>query len=341
MKKMNQRTTGLLIVCAILIAQGVQAQSKVGTTAAQFLGISVGPRAIAMGDAFVASKSDVSTIYWNPGAFAAADKSEIMFANTNWLAGTKFRWFGFMLNLDGTNAVGVSLTNLNYGEDEVTTIQAPDGTGDRWTAQDVALSVSYSRRLTDRFSMGGSVKYVSQTLYNESASTIAFDLGLLFVTGFHDMRLGMSFSNFGGDMTLDGRDLLQRVDIDPANSGSNKTLAGKLKTDPWPIPLYFRVGAAMDVVKSDDIVFTLAADAVRPNDNVEFVNLGGELSWNNLIFVRGGYRSLFKTDAEDGLTLGAGVHYQFEGIATMEVNYAYSKFGVFGNLNTIALAVSF
>jgi hypothetical protein len=341
MKKMNQRTTGLLVMCAILIAQGVQAQSKVGTTAAQFLGISVGPRAIAMGDAFVASKSDVSTIYWNPGAFAAADKSEIMFANTNWLAGTKFRWFGFMLNLDGTNAVGVSLTNLNYGEDEVTTVLAPDGTGDRWTAQDVALSVSYSRRLTDRFSMGGSVKYISQTLYNESASTIAFDLGLLFVTGFHDMRLGMSFSNFGGDMTLDGRDLLQRVDIDPANSGSNKTLVGKLKTDPWPIPLFFRVGAAMDVVKSDDIVFTLAADAVRPNDNVEFVNVGGELSWNNLIFVRGGYRSLFKTDAEDGLTLGAGVHYQFEGIATMEVNYAYSKFGVFGNLSTIALAVSF
>jgi hypothetical protein len=339
--KMNRTLAGLVALCALLIAQQLQAQSKVGTTAAQFLGISVGAKAIAMGDAFVASNDDVSSLYWNPGAFAAAGKSEIMFANTNWLAGTKFRWFGFMLNLDGTNAVAVSLTNLNYGEEDVTTVLAPDGTGDRWTAQDVALAVSYSRRLTDRFSMGGSVKYISQTLYNESASTIAFDLGLLFVTGFHDMRLGMSFSNFGGDMTLDGRDLLQRVDIDPANSGSNKTLVGKLKTDAWPIPLFFRVGAAMDVIKSDDVVLTLAADAVRPNDNVEFVNVGGELGWNNLIFLRGGYRSLFKTDSEEGLSLGAGVRYRFEGIATMEVNYAYSKFGVFGNLNTLALAVSF
>jgi hypothetical protein len=341
MKKMNRGIAGLLIVCSLLVAHKVQAQSKVGTTAAQFLGISVGGTAIAMGDAFVASKEDVSSIYWNPGAFAAAGKSEMMFVNTNWLAGTKFRWFGFMLNLDGTNAIGVSLTNLNYGEENVTTVLAPDGTGDRWTAQDVALAVSYSRRLTDRFSMGGSVKFISQTLYNESASTIAFDLGLLFVTGFNDMRLGMSFSNFGGDMTLDGKDLLQRVDIDPSNSGSNKTLVGKLKTDPWPIPLFFRVGAAMDVIKSNDVVLTIDADAVRPNDNVEFVNVGGELGWNNLIFLRGGYRSLFKTASEEGLSLGAGVRYRFEGIATMEVNYAYSKFGVFGNLNTIAIAVSF
>jgi hypothetical protein len=341
MKKTYRCASLVLALCAALITLNLHAQSKVGTTAAQFLGISVGGRAIAMGDAFVASSEDVSSIYWNPGAFAASGKSEFMFSNTNWLAGTKFRWFGFMLNLDGTNAVGVSLTNLDYGEDDVTTVALPDGTGERWTAQDVSIALSYSRRLTDKFSMGGSVKYISQTLYNETASTIAFDLGLLFTTGFHDMRLGMSFSNFGGDMTLDGRDLLQRVDIDPANSGSNKNLVGKLKTDPWPIPLFFRVGAAMDVVKNDFMVLTVAADAVRPNDNAEYVNVGGELGWNKMLFVRGGYRSLFKKDAEDGLTLGAGVRYQFEGIATLEVNYAYNKFGVFGNLNTIAIAVGF
>jgi opacity protein-like surface antigen len=341
MKTMIRFIRQVLILASVLVCAQAFAQTKVGTTAAQFLGISVGPKATAMGDAFVASAEDVSTMYWNPGAFAASGKSELMFSNMNWLADTKFRWLGFMLNLDGTNAVGVSVTNLDYGENDVTTVLLPDGTGERWAAQDVAIALSYSRRLTDRFSMGGSVKYISQTIWNESASTIAFDLGLLFVTGFHDMRLGMSFSNFGGDMALDGRDLLQRVDIDPANSGSNKTLVGRLKTDPWPIPLFFRVGAAMDVIKNDQLVLTVAADAVRPNDNVEYVNVGGQVGWNNLIFLRGGYKSLFKKDAEEGLTLGAGVRYSFEGLATVDVNYAYSQFGLFGNLNTISLAVSF
>ncbi len=335
------KTIASVLCCLGLLFSCVLAQSKVGTTAAQFLGISVGPKAAAMGDAFVASSEDVSTIYWNPGAFAQAGKSQLMFSNTEWLVGTKFRWFGFMLNLDGINAFGISLTNLDYGEDDVTTVQSPDGTGERWSAQDIAIAVSYSRRLTDRFSMGGSVKYIGQTIWNETASTFAFDLGLLFVTGFNDMRLGMSFSNFGGDLKLDGRDLLQRVDIDPANSGSNKTLVGELKTDPWPLPLFFRVGLAMDVIKSNSVILTVAADAVRPNDNVEYVNVGGELGWNQLVFVRAGYRSLFKKDAEDGLSLGAGVRYDLEGVATVEVNYAYSQFGLFGNLNTISIAVGF
>lgn len=330
----------LIVACGLSTAPS-KAQSKVGTTAAQFLGIGVGARAIAMGGAYVASDEDASALYWNPGAFALASKSQFAFANTQWLVDTKFRWFGFMYNLDGSNAFGLSLTQLDYGEDEVTTTLQPDGTGEKWTAQDLAIGISYSRRLTDHFSLGGSAKYVTESIYNESASTVTFDLGLLFVTGFNNMRLGMSMSNFGGDLTLDGRDLYNRVDIDPSNPGGNKTLVAKLKVDSWPMPLLYRVGVAMDVVKNDEMNLTVAADALRPNDNVESVNVGGEAGWRDMLFVRGGYKSLFQTNSEEGLTLGAGVKYRIEGLGALEFNYAFNKFGVFDNLNTIALAVSF
>lgn len=330
---------GLLVI--LVCAAPASAQTKVGTTAGQFLGISVGPRAIAMGGAYVASHDDATSLYWNPGAFQQAGKSELVFSNTDWLVGTKFRWFGFMLNLGDENALGISLTQLDYGEDEVTTVAQPNGTGERWSAQDLAIGVSYCRRLTDRFSMGGSVKYIEQRIWNESASTFAFDLGLLFVTGFNDMRLGVSMSNFGGELTLDGRDLLQRVDIDPQNSGSNKALVGNLKTDPWAIPLLFRVGVAMDAYKDDMFRLTIAADALRPNDNEESVNVGGEFGWNDMVFLRGGYKSVFGNDAEEGLSLGAGLKYTEGGLGSIEVNYAFTKFGLFGNINTIALAVAF
>ncbi len=338
----------LTVVCAIagmLVVLGVQepvsAQSKVGTTAAQFLGISVGPRAIAMGSAFVASNSDATSLYWNPGAFQQAGTSQLTFSNTDWLVGTKFRWFGLMLNLGSENAVGISLTQLDYGEEDVTTVGSPNGTGERWSAQDLAIGLSYCRRLTDRFSMGGTVKYVEQRIWNESASAFAFDLGLLFVTGFNDMRLGVSMSNFGGEMTLAGRDLLERVDIDPLNSGSNKALVGNLKTDAWAIPLLFRVGVAMDAYKDDMFRLTVAADALRPNDNDESVNVGGEFAFNDMVFLRGGYKSVFGNGLEEGLSLGAGVKYTADGIGALEVDYAYTKFGLFGNINTIALAISF
>lgn len=324
---------------AALVHADTFAQSKVATTAGQFLGISVGPRAIAMGAAYVASNDDATLLYWNPGAFQQANKTQFVFSNSEWLVDTKFRWFGLMLNLGEENAVGLSLTQLDYGEEEVTTVTSPEGTGERWSAQDLAIGVSYCRRLTDRFSMGGTVKYIEQKIWNENANTFAFDLGLLFVTGFNDMRLGVSMSNFGGDMKLDGRDLLQRVDIDPANSGSNKSLVGSLKTDSWALPLLFRVGVAMDVLKSQETRLTLAADAVRPVDNDIALNAGAEASWNEMVFVRGGYKSLTGKNAQEGLSLGAGLRYKAEGIGSIEVNYAYTKFGLFGNLNTIAVGI--
>lgn len=332
----------LMAIASVTIASGpAAAQSKVGTAAAQFLGIGIGSRAVAMGGAYVAMSNDVASSYWNPGAFVQAGKSQFTFMNTEWLVGSKFRWGGLMLNFDGENAVAVSLTQLDYGSEEVTTVQNPDGTGEQWSAQDMAISLSYARLLTDRFSIGGSVKFITQDIWNETASTFAVDLGLLFVTGFNDMRLGVSISNFGGNMKLDGRDLLQRVDIDPDNTGSNKTLVGTMKTDAWPLPLFFRVGLAMEVLETDGFKISVAADGVRPSDNKESINVGGEVSWNELLFARAGYRSLLRTDSQESLTLGGGLKYTFEGLGSLEVNYAFQDFGILGNLNTIEVGISF
>ncbi len=348
--KKSLLTVTLCVLCAVsaLVQPPLQGQSKVGTTAAQFLGISVGARAIAMGSAYVASTGDVASLYWNPGASVQSDKSEFNFTNTNWLVGTKFRWFGLMLNLDGENALGLSLTQLNYGDEEVTTVTSPEGTGQNWSAQDLAVALTYCRRLTDRFSIGGSAKYINQTIYNETAANVTFDLGLLYVTEFSGLRIGMSMSNFGGDLQLAGSDLLNQVDIDPGNAGGNKTLVGYLKTDAWSMPLLFRVGVAMDVYKSDMIRATVGLDGLRPSDNALSGNIGAEVAFQEMVFIRGGYKSFVNDqsgfqnpDQQEGLALGAGLRYTISGATAISVDYAFSKFGLFGNLSTIALAIGF
>lgn len=320
----------------------LSAQSKVGTTAAQFLGIGAGQRATAMGGAFVALGSDVSSIYWNPGAISRTGKSQILFSHTAWLVNTNFNWAGLQLNLDGTNAIGISLTQLGYGDDEaVTTVTQPEGTGERWGAQDLCIALTYARNLTDRFSIGGSAKYVQQKIWNESASAFALDVGLLYITGFNGLRIGMSISNFGTDLTMDGKDLVQPIDLDPGSLGNNSNIPSKLKTDAWSLPLFFRVGVAMDVVKSETFRVTLATDAVRPNDNTEAVNLGAELAYNEMFFVRGGFKSLFRTDSEEGLTLGAGLQYRLFSDTDIAVDYTYASFGLFSNVQSLSFAVTF
>jgi hypothetical protein len=333
-----------LAMCGCLLYFGNSnsiAQSKISTTAAQFLGISIGGHALGMGGTSVASAFDVSSIYYNPGAFSQIHRTQVLVSTTDWLVGSKLRWLGAMIDIDGSNAFGLSITQLAYGEDIVTTENNPEGTGEKWSAQDFALALSYSRNLTDRFSIGGSAKYISQSIWNESASTVAFDIGLLFVTGFHDMRLGMSIANFGGDMKMDGRDLRKVIDIDPSNAGSNKLNLANLVTDPWPIPLIFRVGIAVDLLKNETALVTIECDALRPSDNMEVINLGAEATLFNLVSLRGGYKSLFQTDSEEGLTLGCGLKYSEMGSMGLEVNYAYQQFGRFGNINTISVAVFF
>jgi hypothetical protein len=330
-----------LISLVMLLAPLVMGQSKVGTTGAAFLGISAGPRATAMGGAFAGMSDDAAALYYNPGAMAQSGSSHFIFAHTSWLVNTPFNWVGFILNVGGDNAIGVSVTQLDYGEEQVTTVTQPEGTGDRWAAKDLALSLSYGRNLTNRFSIGGSVKYIQQSVWNETASAFAMDVGLLFITNFHNMRLGMSITNFGTELQMDGRDLLNRIDLDASALGNNETITAKLKTESWPLPLFFRVGLAMDVIDAESYKLTLAADALHPTDNSEIVNIGGEFSYSNLLFLRAGYKSLFRQESEEGLTAGVGLKLYSGGSLFWTFNYTYADFGLFEEIQMFDLGVSF
>jgi len=101
------------VVLLVLTSFG---QAKIGTTAAQFLGIPAGPRAVAMGGAYVAANNDVTSLYWNPGAIGFIPRSQVTFSSTKWLAGTDYRWAGAVFSFDAVNFIGLSLTNLDYGE---------------------------------------------------------------------------------------------------------------------------------------------------------------------------------------------------------------------------------
>jgi len=332
---------GLLLLIIVLSNSLLLAQSKVGTTAAPFLGISVGPKALGMGSAFVATADDATALYWNPSGISRVMQSQFVASHTTWLVGTNFNWVGASINLDNTNSIGVSFTQLDYGEDIVTSVLSPEGTGERWNAQDILVGLSYARNLTDRFSIGGTFKYVSQQLYNESATAFAIDIGLLYITEFNGLRIGMSISNFGTDMKMDGRDLVNRIDLEPGSTGINKNIVSVLKTDEWPLPLFFRVGVAMDVIKTEDISITLAADAFRPSDNNSSLNVGMEFSWNNIFFIRGGYKNLFLNDSEEGLNVGGGLKYNIVEANYIHFDYAFTAFGKFDNLHTFSLGIIF
>ncbi|GAB1350457.1 type IX secretion system outer membrane channel protein PorV [Ignavibacteriales bacterium] len=326
----------LVSACSLMFGQ-----TKVGSTAAPFLSIGIGPRAVGMGGAFTATANDITALYWNPAGVARMGGSGAYFSHTKWFADINFNYAAAMLSLGDWGTVGGSVTVLDYGETEITTVKEPDGTGAKYGAKDLAMGLHYAMNLTDRFSIGGTVKYVQQSIWNTSASTVAFDLGVLFLSEIYGLRIGATISNFGGDMTMDGKDLYVLYDIDPGIFGNNDQILAKLKTDPYPLPLTFKVGAAMDVINSSDLRLTLGVDALHPSDNSESINVGGEVVYKNLIALRGGYKSLFLDNAEEGLTLGVGLNYDIAPNLGLSVDYAYQEFGLLKNTQFFSLGIRF
>jgi hypothetical protein len=150
-------------------------------------------------------------------------------------------------------------------------------------------------------------------------------------------------SNFGGNMQLEGRDLITITDINNQVSGNYSTDAS-LKTEPWPLPLIFRVGIAMDLVGGEDPViaseqnrFTLAVDGVHPNDNTEKVNVGGEYAWNEMVFARAGYRINYDVEK---WTFGVGLKMNI-GSQHVGFDYALIDFRDLGKISQFSLELNF
>ncbi len=330
-----------LLMISVFLIGSVFGQDKVGTTAAPFLGIGAGPRAIGMGGAFVAVANDPSALYWNPSGISRTGKTTILIEHTNYLLGTSYNYFGAVVAIDEDNAIGLSITDLDYGSEQVTTLDNPDGTGEQWSARDIAIGLTYARNLTDRFSIGGKAKMIMQQIWRESAVGFAIDAGVLYITPFNDLRIGMNISNFGTDMKMTGQDLYITHDPNSSVAGNNSKIPAEYYTESYPLPLLFRIGLAMDVLKTEDNKITLAVDALHPSDNAQSVNLGAQYAWNNMIYARVGYKSLGVPDNEEGLTFGFGLGYDITYSLNLKVDYAYETYGRLKNIQKFAISVSF
>ncbi len=335
------KATTLTVLVALLLAVPALAQDKVGTVAAPFLGIGVGARATAMGGAQVAQAQGPSALYWNPSAITAMTTNGAEFSNSEWFVDSRLQHAALVFNAGGLGHFGVSITALDYGDELVTTISNPEGTGELWDALDLAVGVSYARALTDRFSFGGTLKLVRQQIWNESAGGGALDLGVTYDTGFQGIRIGMAMTNFGTDMKLAGPDLRQPIDPAPGQAGNNDRIGANLEVDDWAMPLIFRVGVSAVPYQNGEQRLTVTADGNAPADAAQSANFGAEYAWREILFVRGGWRQAFGPADDGGWTAGFGVQYALNRRLAGYFDYVFQNYEPFGTPQMFTLGVTF
>ncbi len=333
---------------SVALVLNLQAVSKSGTTAASFLEIGIGARGTSMGNAFVAVVDDVNSLYWNPGGLALMDKSEVSFIQTKWLGDIDFNNVSAAFPVGSMGTVGLALTSISYGEMDVRTVAQPEGTGEKFSSSDFSATLGWGRRFTDRFSFGANLKYIEERIWHMKASTVAVDLGTIFRTQFKDMKIGMSVSNFGNKMRLEGDDTLIKVDVAPELEGNNSKINGHLDTDAVDLPLIFRVGVAADVLKIPHGKLTLAVDAAHPNNYAESISVGGEFNLMDMAFLRAGQTFYLDDTDEAGNALsperfnfGGGLNFLVTRNMRFKMDLAYGDWGILSDVKRFSLSLEF
>ena len=313
--------------------------SNKGTVAAAFLEIGVGARAEAMGGAYTAQTGSADMIYWNPAGLAYVDGVAVSFTHTEWLANTSFDFVSIATPLPFFNSViGASFTMLSIPEQEVRTVEVPEGTGEFYDARDFAVNVSLSAQLIPTFSFGLSGKLISQRIWSEKGSQFALDAGVFYQTPLPGLAIGASISNFGGDISLSGRNLNDIIDPDLVNRGI-ENIPVEYKTDSSPLPQIFRFGLSYAISLPGRGSLVTGVDLMHPTGSTESMNMGVEYGFNNLIFFRAGYLNRFERDSISGLTLGGGLRYTLQDRSNFVFDYAYSDWGILENVHRISVGV--
>ncbi|MGE5437544.1 MAG: PorV/PorQ family protein [Syntrophothermus sp.] len=325
-----------LIITLLIISSAVNAQErkKLAQTGMKFLSVSLDARVSGLGDAGT-SVNDVTaaSMFYNPSTMASM--TDMVSANVNvftWIADIKYISSAVAFKpFDGDYGVfGLSFVSVDYGSFN-STIFAPTEAGfldvGTYKPKALAFGLGYANQLSEKFSVGGNIKYVYQSLgsgvmnvaldkEDYKVNTLAFDFGILYHTGFKSLDFGMNVRNFSQEL--------------------------RYVEKQFQLPLTFEIGVSMNMtdlfnVNKDMYSFLLSVDASHPRDYSEQVSVGGEFIFMNTLALRAGYT--YPTDEQE-FTAGIGLKQRVLGYL-LGVDYAYTPFGIFNDIHRISVNFAF
>ena len=264
---MRSNTLAGLLALAVILASAGTCGAQ-GTSGSQFLGIGIGARSMGMGGTSVSLADDGTALCWNPGGLTLVGGHRLAVSHVAWFSDATYQYASYVRPLGENGVVGLSALQGAVSW---------DNTGDgEFDAGDFSGVLGYGRRVRGNLGVGGSLKYLSSTLGDDSAASYAVDVGAVYRMS-ENLSLGAVVRNLGPG------------------------LAYRESEDPLPTTLamggsytWHDITLAVDVEKQNDL-------AATPRIGVEYVPI-------NPLALRGGL--VGGDDSALGtLTGGFGLHW--------------------------------
>ena len=297
-------------------------RNKLGLNAADELLIPVGSIGTSLQGSNLASTTGIESMYWNPAGLAKINSKtgEAMFSYMNYIAYMSVQYAGGAVKLTNIGVLGFSIKNLNFGDPElVTTVFAPEGTGETFKPTYIIGNLSFARAMTDKINFGTNIKYISENIANVSATGFAFDFGLQYIAGKSGIMFGIALKNLGPRMKFDGPGL----DRTFVENGVNVVRRVTLQESELPTNLEIGLSYRADFNKNNFVnLSTTFMNSSYASDEYKF---GLEYNYNNYLFLRGSLKVLPDKEEDEamfGPSFGIGLRYPVGGV-NLGFDYAY------------------
>jgi len=303
---MKWLTISLVVISfqTMIMAEGDN--DKVGSSAFKFLNIQTDAHGAALGG-LAAQASGANALFWNPAGIAGSEGMGVSAGMTQWLVETQVMNAGFVMSMMG-GTIGLSVVSVNYGEimksgwaGTTEFVFVPnDGS---FTPTDMSLQASYGRSLSDKFSLGGTAKMISQSIDDVSISGLAFDIGTQFNTGYRGISMGAVISNFGPD-----------VDSQAPDDASYEEFPG------MSLPMTFSFGVVGEAIPG----LNAGLNVLKQADMAQEFIFNGEYSVAGLASLRFSYNI---SNPQQPMSFGVGL-----GMAGITANVAITTTQYFDNV---------
>jgi hypothetical protein len=337
-----------LVIFGFAGSETMAQENRTGTNAASELLIPVGARYIGMSGASIASVQGVEALYWNPaGLNRSSYSANAMFSHMRHIADINVNYIAVSASFSGFGTLGLSIKSLDLGEIPVTTEDAPDGTGALITPQFLTTGVTYSRALSDRVNVGATLNIVSENIDRVGATGVAIDAGVQYsnLGKIDGLSVGVVIKNIGPAMQYSGAGLYRTSQPSGVDRGSSPL---QIVTQKDELPTVLEIGVSYTFSMGERNKLQVMSVFQDNNFQENVGRFGAEYNLRDTFFLRAGY-SISPDTPDDpvgksayiyGLTLGAGLRYDFTGLG-IEINYAYRDLAFFSSSNILSVALGF
>lgn len=306
----------LLMSLTLTTAYAAQTNYAIGNSAGSELNIGLGPRAVAMGGAFVGLADDATSLAWNPAGLAQVACNQLGFMHDIYVQDIAMEYGTFAARLTPTSGIGLNVLYVDYGAidklEDNGGIPVLTGSFRPWA---LSVSAGYGKWIIPGVALGGAVKLFQQDLDGNQYSSVALDIGLLFQPGVKGLQVGANFQNLG-------------------TSIGEAPLATNLKFGAdYVLPIKFG--------KNDN--WHIVLDTNMPIEDVNYTsfNMGTEYLIDRSLALRLGYKVGEKGDLGDdtGLSAGLGWNMTIYDAVGMQFDYAFLVLGELGDSHQIGMTV--